>query len=261
MEQKDLEKAVDKIVEDLFTENEEKKPLEKGMEGNPPVSPDSAPAPEASKDETARADFPAQINSFDEKTGKIKDKEFKAVQQPGADQEKTPEANQVPAVGMKKSVEVSAEDYDFLQKAKKAQEEEVMKKARQDQVDMIKSAVSEAMARILKENQELKKSMGETKDMVSKIASQPKQPKAITDVLEPINKSQEAAPAEGVEPMNKAMIQEVANELAKSRDVPEFAIEHAIEVERSFQHPQIPDGYIGDQFAMQALKTALLRKK
>lgn len=271
MDKLEMEKTINEIIEDLFADSQE--PMEKAeeveaeeelekaknMEGSTPAKADDVKVDEKEVVETDRADFPAQINSFDEKSGKIKDKDYSAVQEKGKEEENK-EANQVAPV-MKKAIEISEEDYEILQKAKKAQEDEELKKAKEVQMDMLKSVVSEAISGLKAENEELKKSLAETHEIIKKIASQPKEPKAITDVLDPIQKSQEEKVEEKEESLSKAEMCQIAEELALNKSIGEFGIEHATEVERSFRYKEIPNGWIMDPNARRAFQEAIAKKK
>jgi chemotaxis protein histidine kinase CheA len=272
MDKLNLDQTINDMLNALFSEEENiseveasEETVEKAVnsESSTPADADKLKVEEAEKVETDREDFPEQINSFDEKTGKIKDKEYKKIA-PKKEAEKTEEAEQVSAVSMKKSYEISEEEYALFTELKAAKENEAkeaeMKKAHEEKADLVKSIIESAVAEFRKENEELKKSLEATQATIAKMAAQPKEPKCIVDVLEPVEKSQ--AEVTSRETLSKAEMQEVANELAINKSVPEFEIEHATQVERCLFGK---DGISGlsylDPNARRAFETALKRKK
>lgn len=155
-----------------------------------------------------------------------------------------------------KSVEISAEDYEFLQKAKAekaaAAEAESLRKANTEQSDLIKSAVVEATADIVRKNDELQKALVETQNLVKSMANRPQARKSISSVAS-LEKSFVSHEDETAEPKNftKSEMLDVAEELAKS-GTPKFNMEHVIELENG--------GYIYNP-AARALLEAELRKR
>ena len=166
------------------------------------------------------------------------------------------EAGGAPA-GMAKSI--SESEYAEFQAFKKAQatkaQEEVLRKAQEQNRDLIKSAVKEATSAISKENEELRKSLKETNELVKAMAERPQRRKSI-DGLQALEKSQSEQPAAGrSEAFTKSEMLDVAEELvaksAASKDMT-FQLDHLIELENT--------GFIFDKRARAALEDALKRK-
>jgi len=144
-------------------------------------------------------------------------------------------------------VEVSKEDYEILQKAKadsiKAIKDEELKKVEEKQSDLIKSAVAEATKASQAENEELRKSLQETQELVKAIASKPQRRKSV-DNIHAMEKSFGGAEQEELQKakaneFTMEDMQDAADELVKSQ-TPGFNIEHAIELDDSgsIQDPQ-----------------------
>lgn len=152
-------------------------------------------------------------------------------------QSKTPETSENGAmVKSEDKVEVSKEDFEILQKAKadsaKAIKDEELKKVEEKQSDLIKSAVAAATEVSRTENQELRKSLQETQELVKAIASKPQRRKSV-DNIQAMEKS---FGDEGQKPNSKEFsmddMQDAAEELVKSK-TPGFTLEHAIELDDS----------------------------
>jgi len=173
-------------------------------------------------------------------------KGYEHIQSPNS---KTPETSPKGTV-VKSTVEISQEDFEILQKAKEAQKEEQLRKARQEQADLIKSAVKEATKDIQTENAQLKKSLEETQALVKSMAKKPQAQKSISSVQALEKSFDQGGNGQPVQKsFSKKEMLDVAEELVKSK---QLTVEQAIELEDT--------GYIYDPSARQIFETAMRKR-
>jgi hypothetical protein len=281
----DLTKSIDSMIDDLFADKVQKSEMPENLNvaGQAKTTADAAvsAAPKGQKDEARGAGRPEQISevpqvdtdgkragkyddditkkgpdSGDEPDEAKKQADAKRSDQTMGRQEKDGEGLKA-AMGKSLSDSEYAE-YQALKKAKAAKEqEEVLRKAEAKQTDLIKSAVREATSVIQKENEELRKSLKETNELVKAMAERPQRRKSI-DGIQALEKSQGDAPAGsgGPEHFSKAEMLDAAEELvAKStanKDM-SFQLDHLIELENT--------GFIFDKRARGMLENALKSRK
>lgn len=257
-----IEKSTDSLIDEFFMDitPESEEPVEKAESKLMPNGSDAGP----SKETADEGEQPKKAKS--EKEGERgRPKEVSDVPQTDNDgnrakgydhiqqeNKKTPEIS--PKGTMVKSedtVEISKEDYEFLQKAKESQKEEELKKAREEQADLIKSAVSEVMSGMRAENDELKKSLEEQANLIKSIANRPQRRKSVDNIqaLEKAFESEEDANTPKQESFSKSEMMDVAEELVKAG---QLTVEQAIELDDT--------GYIFDPNARKVLENALRKK-
>ena len=277
----DLTKSIDSMIDDLFADKVQKSEGAENLNpGKSSTTADAAvsQAPKGQMDEARNAGRPAQINSVPQvdldgkRAGKYDDDITEAhgaeENEEGKKQADAKRSDQTmgrqekDGEGLKVSLgkSISEQEYAEFQAFKKAQaeakKEEVLKKAREENANLIKSAVKEATASIQKENEELRKSLKETNELVKAMAERPQRRKSI-DGIQALEKSQSDAPAgSGQEHFTKAEMLDVAEELvAKStanKDM-SFQLDHLIELENT--------GFIFDKRARGMLENALKSRK
>lgn len=285
MEKEQLEKSIDSLIEEFFTENSapaqateetttpapaveevvakaevpgspEPKESAQMKDGSSAKSDEKnandVKAPKAKKDEgNGRPEEVSDVPDVDEDGKRAKG--YEAIQKPNS---ATPDVSAKGTVVKADTIEISKEDYELLQKAKKDREEESLRKARQEQTDLIKSAVTEAVTTategLRKENQELKKSLEEQSTLVKAIAKKP-QPRKSISTVQAMEKSFAPAQPEGgpQEPkaFSKSEMMDVAEELVKAK---KLTVEQAIELEDT--------GYIFDKEARQVFERELKKR-
>lgn len=257
-----LQKSIDSLIDELFAEPEapkaeavEKSDMIKEQKPQKETADEAIKqVPKGEKDEARGAGRPKQIsdvpqNDTDgaragEYDGKITEKETDATaKKKEDDQVKVPEQ-------MKKSENTLSDEeyaeYKELKKARKAaRKEEELRKSQAVQVDLIKSAVVDATSSLRKENEDLRKSLQETSELVKAIANKPQKSKAVTNV-QAVEKFQKSASSTN---FSKAEILDVAEDLVKSK---QLTVEHVIELENN--------GYIYDPEARGTLERAMNRR-
>lgn len=126
-----------------------------------------------------------------------------------------------------KSVEISKEDFEFLQKARAEKQEALQKAEKQEQEALIKAMVEE-------QTSELKKALSESSELVKSLAaennalkSRPKIQKSFTSINE-FNAIEKSNPVSRT--FSKAETLDAAEELAKSGDL---KLEEVIELENN----------------------------
>lgn len=272
-----LEKAIDAKIDAFFAaETEESTPApaaaEEAVEKAADVMTDLIGKPKQSSLMKDGSDAgPAQTKADEVKAAKPKDEKEgengrpKEVQDvPNTDEDgsrakgydhiqaansKTPETSPKGTFVKSDKIEVSKEDYELLQKAKKAQQEEELRKARQEQTDLIKSAVKEATKSITDENAALKKSLEETQALVKAFAKKPQAQKSISSV-QALEKSFDQTGGQPVQKsFSKSEMLDVAEELVKSK---QLTVEQAIELEDT--------GYIFDPSARGVFEAAMRKR-
>lgn len=271
----DLTKSIDSMIDDLFTDKVQKSEQPANLNpGKPSTKADEVAnaAPKSQDDASRGAGRPAQISdvpNVDEdgkRAGKYDDdiakKQAEEENEEGKKQADAKRSDQT--MGRQEADKgpmvksVSAEEYAEFQAFKKAQsekaQEEVLKKNRDEQKDLIKSAVKEATASIIKENADLKKSLAETSELVKAMAERPQRRKSI-EGLQALEKSQSEAP-KGPENFSKSEMLDVAEELvaksAANKDMI-FRDDHLIELENT--------GFIFDPKARAHFENALKNRK
>lgn len=232
------------MIDDLFAENA---PVEKSIDisKDAKTTADAAvnKAPKGQDDDKRKAGRPEQISDVPktDMDGKRAGKYDDDITE-NDDKEMSPEESKKQAdknrsdQTMKKAI--SDEEYEEYQALKKAKEEaakeEELKKAQEANEALIKSAVEKATDIYKSENEELRKSLQETQDMVKAMAERPQRRKSI-DNIQVVEKSQspESAGSEGGESFSKSEMLDAAEELALEKSVGEFKIDHVTELEQT----------------------------
>lgn len=237
-------------------------------------------APKAQKDEARAAGRPAQISEVPQvdedgkRAGKYDGDITKNSPDAGEENEEgkkqadakrsdqTMGAQTKDGEGLKAAMGKSITDSEYaeFQAFKKAQsqkaQEEVLRKARAENADLIKSAVKEATATMIKENADLRKSLNETSELVKAMAERPQRRKSI-EGLQALEKSQPDGVANsGEKHFSKSEMLDVAEELVlKSQAAKDmtFRDEHLIELENT--------GFIFDKRAREHFEAALKNRK
>ena len=249
----ELNKSVDALIEEFFAESQEEDTVEKSIDiaGDSKTTADAAvnQAPKAQSDDARGAGRPKQISDvpandmdgrrdsdYDSSITENENKEDEpdeAKKQATAmdqsnDSKRMDNSSKAPATRpFKKSddtVEISKEEYEAFQEFKKSQEkasdEESLKKAQEQQNDLIKAAVTEAVSGLKDEYNTLKKAFDE-------LASTPVESKSITNI-EAIEKSFDKS--NEPEFFSKSEMLDAAEELVKSKDL---TVEDVIELENT----------------------------
>jgi hypothetical protein len=276
----DLTKSIDSMIDDLFAEKVQKS--EDASNLNPGKSSTRADqetnaAPKSQDDVSRGAGRPNQISDvpntdedgkragkYDEDIAKKQAEEEneegkKQADAKRSDQTMGRQVSEKPA-GAPMAKSISAEEYAEFQAFKKAQaeksREEVLRKAKEDQRDLIKSAVKEATSALAKENSDLKKSISETNELVKAMAERPQRRKSI-EGLQALEKSQGDTPAaQGPQPFSKSEMLDVAEELVMKSHANKdmlFRDEHLIELENT--------GFIFEKRAREHFENALKGRK
>lgn len=242
--EEDLEKAKSSAMADGSSADDPKSP-KTADEGEKPKKPKSE-----EEDERGR---PKEVSDVpDTDTDGNRAKGYDHIQKPNSETPKTSAKGTVV-----KSFTISEEDYELLQKAKADQKEEALQKAKQEQADLMKSIVNEAVDRAAQEKnaeiEELKKSLDETKNLVKLMADQPNPSKAVTNV-QAIEKSFKDIDNDGeekpqVQRLSKSQMMDVAEDLVKSKELTD---EQFIELDDT--------GYIFDAQARKRLEQACAKK-
>lgn len=274
------EKTFEDIINDLFEDvssdlqksegesEDEKKKKKDGKVVNSasatPSNADDLSVGETQVIETNRSDFPEQINSFDESSGAIHDKDYSSIQ-PSHEASDIPEASQVKPLRKSDTIEISKEDFELLKAAKASKEKEALEKARTEQADLIKSVITSVVADQNSKIDSLEKGLTKLTQVIGKIATMPKDPKAITSMVETIEKSNPETGTVNTREMmyksaNRQLVLDTAIELAGSGNS-EFIDEHVFEVENSFNNPRIPNGTIWENPRAQYLLDEAVSKK
>jgi hypothetical protein len=265
MSKENLNKSIDAMIDELFAEKPVEKSLDVASLASTKADQVADKAPKAQKDEARGAGRPKQIsdvpqNDMDGKREGDYDDSIAAKQKEDepdeTDQVKTSDQtkgkqdkSQAP---MMKSI--SAEEYAQFEAFKKAQaekaQEEVLKKTQESQKDLIKAVIKEATASISKENEELKKSLSETQELVKAMAERPQRRKSI-DGLQALEKSQ-SDEDQGPQAFSKSEMLDAAEELVMKKST-DFRDDHLIELENT--------GFIFDNRARTVLENHLKKRK
>lgn len=241
---------IDALIDELFSED-----VEKSMIKDAP--PQKETADEALKDKDVKwedddkrkdAGRPRQISDVPkvDTDGKRANDYDSQVAAKNEDAKKKEDDQVAPPKEMKKGF--LDEEYKEYQALKKAQAEqkhlEELRKAREDQSDLIKSAVLEATSEIRNENLQLRKAMEEQSDLIKAMANKPQRKRSITNMtaLEKSHGGGVPSDAPSAQEM-KAIALDVGESLVKSK---RLTVEHVVELENT--------GYIFDPEARQILE-------
>jgi hypothetical protein len=277
-ENETLEKSIDSLIDELFVEEDVEKSIDIAGDANTLADPVMNSAPKNPNDDSRGAGRSREIHDVPEtdEDGQ-KSKEYDAAISNDASEEDQPEISQVsdmsqveeknrmggaakaPKMAPFKKSEISEEDWAEFQAFKKSQEEakaEELKKAKlTEQEDLIKSVVDRTMqaasAKYEGEIADLKKSLSEQETLVKAMANKPVPSKSVTNV-EALEKSVDNGGQPKQEAFTKSEMLDAAEELALNKSVPEFDVDHVVELENN--------GYIYDPQARTAFEKYLQRK-
>jgi len=231
MENDNLIKSIDSLIDDLFADEGEEvtKSMIKDQKPQKETADEAvSQAPKAEKDESRGAGRPKQISSIPQsdvdgnRSGDYDDD----IADKNEDGRKKEDAQVEPPKEMKKSLsDAEFAEYQELKKAKaEAARTEELRKAQKEQTDLIKSAIQEATADIRSENESLRSMLNEQNDLIKSMANKPQRSKAVTSVqaVERFQKSESS--------LSKAELLDVAEDLVKSKQI---SMESAIELENN----------------------------
>lgn len=262
--QEELNKSIDELIDSILCSDEEATDnVEKGQsdEGLKPQTKadDVKPGEKVEDDEKRNAGRPKQISDVpDNDEDGERDGEYDADITTESSDGKNPEQKQVePPAAMKKSLtDAEYAEYQSLKKAKEAASKaDDLAKAQKAQVDLIKSAVSEALKDVRAENEALKKSLEEQGELIKSIANRPQKPKAVTSVqaLEKSFAGEGQTQVQQKQTLSKSEILDVATEMVeKGICKGEFTLEHVSELELT--------GGIYDTHAKAALEKEVMKR-
>lgn len=259
-----MNKSIDAMIDELFAE-----PIDKSLDVASMASTkaDDAvnKAPKAQKDEDRNAGRPKQISDvpqsdMDGKREGEYDSSIAAKQKEDepsetdqvktSDQTKGSQKTEKPPM-MKSLTEEEYAEYQAFKKAQETkQKEEVLRKTRDEQKDLIKAVIKEATSTISKENEELRKSLAETQELVKAMAERPQRRKSI-DGIQALEKSQRDEEKQESS-FSKSEMLDAAEELVMKKST-DFRDDHLIELENT--------GFIFDATARAALEKHLKSKK
>lgn len=264
-----LKKSIDTMIDELFAKSDAPN-LDIAQLSSTTADAVTKQAPKAQKDDARDAGRPKQISDVPDededgkRAGKYDDdiakKQAEEENEEGKKQADDNRSDQTMGrqekdamVGMPMQKTISAQDYAEYETLKKAKEdkakEEVLKKAKEEQRDLIKSVILEATASIRKENEELKKSLSKTEELVKAMAERPQRRKSI-DGIQALEKSQ--SEEQGPQNFSKSEMLDVAEELVMKKSMT-FRDDHLIELENT--------GFIYDRAAREALEAELKKRK
>ena len=265
MSKENLTKSIDTMIDEIFAKSDD---LDVASLASTKADEVVNKAPKAEKDSARGAGRPEQISAVPEvdqdgkRSGKYdadiakkqaEEDQKEADQVKMAGQDKGEQKADKPEAGMPMAKSISQQEWEEYQAFKKAQsqksQEEVLKKAREENRDLIKSAIKEATAHLAKENETLRKSVQETTELVKAMAERPQRRKSV-DGIQALEKSQ--SEEKGPQTFSKSEMLDVAEELCLKKGM-EFRDEHLIELENT--------GFIFDKRAREALEVALKNKK
>lgn len=265
MSKEKLNKSIDAMIDELFAEKPVEKSLDVASMASTKADEAVNKAPKAQKDEDRGAGRPKQIadvpqTDMDGKREGDYDGSIAAKQKEDepseTDQVKTSDQTKgkqdksnPPMMAKSISEEEYAEFVAFKKSKEEKQKEEVLKKTRDEQRDLIKSAIKEATSAISKENEELRKSLAETQELVKAMAERPQRRKSI-DGIQALEKSQ--TEDQGPQAFSKSEMLDAAEELVMKKSM-DFRDEHLIELENT--------GFIFDVRARNVLENYLKNKK
>lgn len=251
------------MIDELFTENA---PVEKSID----ISKDAKTtadaevnkAPKSQDDDKRGAGRPKQISDVPKtdmdgkRAGKYDDDitENEGKEMSPEESKKQSDKNRSDQTMKKAISEEEYAEYLALKKAKEeATKEEELKKAQEANEVLIKSAIERATEIYKSENDELRKSLQETQEMVKAMAERPQRRKSI-DNIQVVEKSQSPeAAAQGQESFSKSEMLDAAEELALNKSIGDFKIDHVTELEQT--------GYIYEEAPRKILEDFLVNRK
>lgn len=241
-----LQKSIDTLIDELFAEEVEKS-IDIKQDAKTTADAALASVPGSENDASRGAGRPKQISDVpsNDEDGKREGSYDASISEKESDQgdENEEAKKQAPSIDQnsekgriahspkapesapfKKSLsEEQFEEYQALKKS--ASQAEELRKAEQTKKEnetLVKSAVAAATESIRKENEELKKSIQTTQELVKAMASQPRQSKSITG-LEALEKS--VRPEDkGEETFSKSDILDAAFDLAKAGKISDVVV-------------------------------------
>lgn len=253
----DLNKSIDSLIEEIFAE-----PVQKGdalnIAGDAKTTADAALAgvPAMQDDASRGAGRPKQISDVpkNDEDGKREGSYDASIASNQAEEENEEAKKQAKSIDQttaagrmgegpkmkdprlsKSLTEEEYAEFEAFKKAKSEQEEkskqEELKKAedlkKAELETLVKSAVAAAIEPVKKENEELKKSLGESQALIKAMASQPQRSKSITGI-EALEKS--TPEYTGPQEFSKAEKLDAAESLVKAGKLP---LEAVIELENT----------------------------
>lgn len=265
MSKENLNKSIDAMIDDLFAEQVEKS-LDVASQAQTTADAAVKQAPKAQSDESRGAGRPKQISDVPENDEDGKrageydasiSQDQKASDQPEASQVKMggqDKGSQTKAAPAMMAKSLSDEEFAEYQELKKSRDEkqkaETLKKAQDEQKTLLKSVIKEVTSSITKENEELRKSLKETQELVKSMAERPQRRKSI-DGIQALEKSQRDG-EESNQTFSKSEMLDAAEELVMKKSTA-FRDEHLIELENT--------GYIYDSQARSTLEGYIKNRK
>lgn len=257
----ELNKSIDALLDDLFAEEGSEESIEKSKNaideivGAPKQSDkDILEKPKKTADEAAKEAPKSKKDARpvnedsdvpDEDEDGSRAKGYDSVQSKASAQDVANEKKTIAKSEEGDKVEISKEDFEFLQKAKADKEAEELEKSKKEQADLIKSMVDEQTSELkkaLNDSTELLKSL---KEENAALKSRPRVQKSITSLKE-FETLEKAGPARTT--FSKSEMLDAAEELAKSGKI---RMEQVIELENN--------GTIYDPAARKLIEQALMK--
>lgn len=213
-----LNKSIDALIDEMFADDKiVKADMIKEQKPQKETADEAvAQAPKSEKDEKRDAGRPKQISEIpqtDTDGNRAGDYDGKiAMEHKDAKKPEDPQV-EVPSIMKKSLTDSEWQEYQDLKKAREAAtRQEDLRKARQENADLIKSAVVEAVSGLRGENDDLRKALKEQGDLIKSMANKPQKGKALTNVqaVERFQKSQNA------ETMSRVEVLDVAEDLFKA---------------------------------------------
>jgi len=178
-----LNKSIDALIDELFSEN-----VEKSVQ----IAKDAKMTADEAMAQVPKAPNPGhplkQISDVPQTdTDGARAKEYdSAISEKGKEDDQEESDQVAPPKNLKKSTELSEEEYAEFQAFKKSKEVakvEELKKAEEDKIEnLIKSVVEKTASKYEVKIDELSKSLNEQRELVKAMASQPQKSKAITNL-------------------------------------------------------------------------------
>lgn len=250
----ELNKSIDAFIDELFAEPIEKADnLDVASASKTTADAAIATAPKAQDDASRGAGRPKQISDVPatDEDGKRDGSYDASIASAAAEQENEEAKKQAKSIDQTSSAgrvaeapkmkdprltkSVSEEEYAEFEAFKKAKQDQAKQEELKKSEDLkkaefealIKSAVSEAIAPVKKENETLKKSLEESTALVKAMAAQPQRAKSVTGI-EALEKSKPEL--SGPQEFTKSDKMDAAESLVKSGKLP---VEAAIELENT----------------------------
>jgi hypothetical protein len=236
MDRAQLEKSLDRLIDEMFMKKSDGMPEPKKAEGNPQTpelaekvkTADSGEKPEEGEEEKdgtrGRPKDPSKMS--DRSADGASSLEY-----PSSISSEAPTPAHETTVAKSEKIEITKEEFEILAKAKADAKAETLRKAREEQATLIKAIVVEATKEIRSENAELRKSLGETKEMLAKALRQPKQRQSVSAVSaleKSFGDNTPEAKKAGEEKFTKSEMLDAAERLVGAGKIP---VEVAIELE------------------------------